>query len=210
MGVAGLGGGGVVAGLIAGLLVWAPWNPPPVLRPTGLVAGPATANSISFRWSRPPTRPLPDKYLILRDGTVAGSVAGTATSYQRVGLTPASSYQYRVVAVRGGKRSPRSAVLLVSTLTPPISRARLQGSWGVHVKYIRRVFGRRSETLFWQAVPAWTVGACGVTLLAKAGRHPFSVEMTRAGAVYRGHAAVSFIRCGKGPGSFPDPTTLKF
>src|SRR5215468_2489285 len=46
---------GVAAALIAGLLAWAPWSPPPVLRPTGLVAGPATANSISFRWSRPPT-----------------------------------------------------------------------------------------------------------------------------------------------------------
>ena len=200
----------MVAGLIAGLLVWAPWIPPPVLRPTGLVAGPATANSISFRWSRPPTGPLPDKYLILRDGTVAGSVAGTATSYLRMGLTPASSYQYRVVAVRGGKRSPRSAVLLVSTLTPPISDARLQGSWSVNVKYIQRVFGRRSETLFWQAIPACTVGACDVTLLAKAGRHPFSVELARAGAVYQGHAVVSFIRCGKGASSFPDPTTLKF
>jgi hypothetical protein len=201
---------GAAAGLIAGLLAWAPWIPPPVLRPTGLVAGPATANSISFRWSRPPTGPLPDKYLILRDGAVAGSVAGTATSYLRVGLTPASIYQYRVVAVRGGKRSPQSAALPLSTLTPPISQARLQGSWGVNVRYVQRVFGRRSETLFWQAIPACTVGACDVTLLAKAGRHPFSVKMTRAGAVYRGHAVVSFIRCGKGANSFPDPTTLKF
>src|SRR5437899_9129463 len=27
----------VVAGLTAGLVVWAPWTPPPVLRPAGLV-----------------------------------------------------------------------------------------------------------------------------------------------------------------------------
>jgi Fibronectin type III domain len=97
----------VVLGLAAGLVVWAPWTPPPVLRPAGLAAGPSTANSIAFRWSRPPTGPLPDKYLVLRSGTVAGSVAGAATSYRQAGLTPATTYQYRVVAVRGGKRSPQ-------------------------------------------------------------------------------------------------------
>jgi hypothetical protein len=102
----------VVAALVGGLLVWAPWTPPPVLRPGGLAAGPATANSISFHWARPATGPLPDKYLILSHGTVAGSVAGTATSYRHAGLTPASTYQYRVVAVRGGKRSPQSAALV--------------------------------------------------------------------------------------------------
>jgi hypothetical protein len=199
-----------VAGLVAGLLAWAPWIPPPVLRPTGLVAGRVTANSVSFRWSRPSTGPLPDKYLILRDGAVVGSVAGTATSYLQVGLTPAFSYQYRVVAVRGGKRSSQSAALQVSTVTPPISQARLQGSWSVNVKYIRRVFGRANETLLWQAIPACAVGACDVTILVKAGRHPFTAKLARAGAVYRGHVVVNFIGCGTGANSFPDPTTLTF
>src|SRR5690348_4563945 len=64
----------VMAGLTAALVVWAPWIPPPVLRPAGLQAGPSTANSITFRWSNPPTGPLPDKYLILSNGTMAGSV----------------------------------------------------------------------------------------------------------------------------------------
>ncbi len=45
--------------LVAGLVVWARWTPPPVLRPGGLVAGPSTANSITFRWSRPARPPLP-------------------------------------------------------------------------------------------------------------------------------------------------------
>ena len=42
----------VVAVLAAGLVTWAPWTPPPVLRPAGLVA-PSTANSIAFHWSPP-------------------------------------------------------------------------------------------------------------------------------------------------------------
>src|SRR5215468_9864725 len=124
----------VVLGLAAGLVVWAPWTPPPVLRPTGLVVGPSTATSVAFHWSRPRTGPLPDKYLILSVDSPVGSVAGTVTSYQQTGLTPANTYQYRVVAVRGGKRSPESALLTVHTLTPPVSQARLQGSWSVYAR----------------------------------------------------------------------------
>ena len=139
----------VVAGLTAALVVWAPWIPPPVLRPAGLVARPSTADTITFRWSNPPTGPLPDKYLILSNSTVAGSVAGTVTSYRQPRQTPATAYQYRVVAVRGGKRSPQSAVLAVRTLTPPLSQARLQGPWDVYVKNIRSAPGSRNGTLMW-------------------------------------------------------------
>ena len=46
----------------------------------------------------PAQGPLPDKYLVLGMDTAAGSVAGTVTSYRQTGLTPATTYQYRVVA----------------------------------------------------------------------------------------------------------------
>src|SRR5262252_7359295 len=137
----------VVAGLVAGLVVWIHRPPPPVLRPAGLTAGPSTANSITFRWARPATGPLPDKYLILSDGRTAGTVAGTVTSYRKAGLTPASTYQYRVVAIRDGKRSPRSASLAVNTLIPPMSQARLQGLWNVYAKNLTHLPGNRSGTL---------------------------------------------------------------
>ena len=196
-------------GMAAGLVVWAPWVPPPVLRPAGLTAGPATANSISFRWSPPPTGPLPDKYLILSGGTVAGSVAGTAASYRQAGLTPATRHQYRVVAVRGGKRSPQSAIVTVSTLTPPVSQARLQGTWIVTVKYIQSVFGRPDETQTWDVIPACAVGACHATLHATtASGDAYSVKLTRAGTLYRGQTVVNFTQCGTTGNSIPDPTTL--
>jgi len=200
----------MVLGLAAGLVVWAaPWVPPPVLRPAGLVAGPATANSVSFRWSRPPTGPLPDKYLILNGGTVAGSVPGTATSYRQAGLTPATRYQYRVAAVRGGKRSPQSASLAVSTLTPPVSQARLQATWTVNVKYIQRVFGRASETQSWEINPVCAAGPCDTVLWATVGYlNSFSVKLTRMGAVYRGQTVVNYTQCGTAGNAIPDPTTL--
>ncbi|HEV2371468.1 MAG TPA: fibronectin type III domain-containing protein [Streptosporangiaceae bacterium] len=197
-------------GLAVGLVVWAPWIPPPVLRPARLVAGPATANSVSFRWSRPPTGPLPDKYLIFNDGTQTGSVAGTATSYRQAGLSPATSYQYRVVAVRGGKRSPQSALLPLKTVTPPISQARLQGSWTINIKYRQHVFTRRHETDPWVVTPECAAGACDAKVRVGTGRHSYSLKLTLAGDVYRGQALDSFVRCGPKGNFIPDPTTLKF
>src|SRR5262249_39384035 len=126
-----------VLGLVVGLVIWAPWKPPPLLRPTGLTAGPSTTNSVSFGWSTPATGPPPDRYVILRDGEVTGSVPGTATSSQTTGLAPATAYRYRVAAERGGKRSALSSVIVVATATPPVSAARLQGQWAVSIKIIR-------------------------------------------------------------------------
>jgi hypothetical protein len=196
-------------GLGAGLVLWAPWTPPPVLRPAGLVAGPATASSITFHWSRPPTGPLPDKYLILSSGTVAGSAAGTATSYRQAGLTPAATYQYRLVAVRGGKRSPQSALLTVRTLTPPISQARLQGSWQIYAKNIIHAPGGRNGYISWQLSPACATGPCDVILHASDGRHTFKMKLIRAGAAYLGQTVANLGRCGSGASSIPDPETLK-
>lgn len=200
----------VVLGLAAALTVWAPRNSAPVLRPARLVAVPATANSIAFRWSRPPTGPLPDKYLILSNGTVAGSAPGTATSYRQAGLTPATAYQYRVVAVRGGKRSSPSALVTVRTVTPPISHARLQGAWNIYARNVGPAHGARNGSLFWQVSPACAVGPCDVRVHEKDGRHPLKLKLIRAGAVYRGRAVINNYHCGPAGSSIPDPTTMKF
>jgi hypothetical protein len=200
----------VVAALAGGLVVWAPWTQPPVLRPAGLATGPATVNSISFHWEPPATGPLPDKYLILSDGRVAGSVAGTAASYRQAGLTPANSYQYRVVAVRGGKRSPQSAALTVSTMTPPMSQARLQGQWEVFIKNLHRSPQSKNGTLYWTLLPACATGACDVVALVQDGKHYFKMTLTRVGTVYQGHAVVKFNTCGPRGNTVPDPATLKF
>ena len=46
--------------------------------------------------------------------------------------------------------SPRSALLTVRTLTPPISQARLQGSWQVYAKNIGHVPGGRNGYMSWR------------------------------------------------------------
>lgn len=199
-----------VAGLAAGLVAWAPWTPPPVLRPAGLVAGAATATSISFRWSPPATGPLPDRYLILSAGTAARAVAGTVTSYRQAGLTPASTYHYHVVAVRGGTRSAPSAPLAVRTLTPPISQARLQGPFDIQLRYLRPRHGGVNGTLAGGFIPACAAGACDVVLQVTEPRYSytFTMKLARAGARYHGHALLRYTRCRVAGNSIPDPTTL--
>jgi hypothetical protein len=201
----------IALGLAAGLVVWAPWTPPPVLRPAGLAAVQSTVNSVAFRWSRPPSGPLPDKYLIMNDGSVAASVAGTANSYRQARLDPATSYQYGVVAVRGGKHSPRSALLALSTRTPPVAQARLQGPWDVEVKNVGPARGGRNGSVSWNFRPVCKAGACDVILRGQAGgaSSSFKVKLTRTGRVYSGQAVTSAHPCGSGANSVPDPTTLK-
>ena len=199
----------VVLGLAAGLVVWAPWTPPPVLRPSGLVAGPSTANSIAFHWSRPPAGPLPDKYLILGSGTVASSVAGTVTSYRQASLTPATAYQYRVVAVRGGKRSLRSALLTVRTLTPPISQARLQGSWQVYAKNIGRVPGGQNGYIELAAQPGVRGRYMRRDALREGWQLLFQNEAGPRGRCIRGQTIANLGGCGPGASSIPDPATVK-
>jgi len=201
-----------VLGLTAGLLLWAPWQSPPLLRPAGLAAGPATTSSVAFHWAGPATGPPPDRYQILHDGKVIGSVPGTVTSYRVAGLAPATAYQYRVAAVRGGKRSALSAVLVVHTSIPPLSAARLQGVWTVHLKMIRgasTLTGHKNWDESWLASPACVTGPCAVRLSGSLNGHAFRTTLSRAGAAYQGAVVGNVFPCGSGSSSFPVRSTAK-
>jgi fibronectin type III domain protein len=202
-----------VLGLSAGLVIWAPWHSPPLLRPAGLTVGPSTTSSVMFRWSRPATGPAPDRYVILHDGKVIGSVPGTVTNYHAAGLAPATAYRYRVAAVRGGKRSALSSVLVVSTSTPPLSAARLQGRWAVTIKIVRggadlKGPGSQRWTESWLASPKCPAGPCAMRLSGRINGYRFKATLTRAGAVYTGKTTANVFPCGSGANSFPIQSTL--
>src|SRR6185437_13757941 len=59
--------GVVVFGLVAGLLVWAPWDTPPPGAPAAVVAVSPTATSAVVSWAASKGGATPDHYLILRD-----------------------------------------------------------------------------------------------------------------------------------------------
>jgi hypothetical protein len=109
----------IVAGTV---YVIHPW-PYPVLRPAGLTADKRGINSVSLRWSDPTSGPLPDKYVILRNGTVAATVPGNVNHFKDGGLAPETKYGFRVIAYRGHARSEPSDNLYVVTQTPPLSEA---------------------------------------------------------------------------------------
>ena len=185
----------VVLGLAAGLVVWAPWTPPPVLRPSGLVVGPSTANSISFRVVAPARRPASGQVPDPRQRH------GGHLSYRDSHVLPAGEPYpgLHLPVPRGGgdgKRSPGSAVLTMRTLTPPISQARLQGSWQVYAENIGHARGGRNGYMRWQLSPPCAVGACDVVLHVKDGSFSFKMKLARAGAVYEGQARASLGRCG--------------
>ncbi len=204
----------VVLGVAGGLVAWAPWVPPPVLRPTGLRAGQPTISSAALGWSRPATGPLPDRYLILRDGKVVASVRGTLTSYQDRGLAPATTYKYRVEAVRGGVRSPVSRTLVVTTATPPLSAARVQGQWAVAIKLVRGGAALTNKQLklwneSWLASSSCAAGACPVRLSAQWNGHAFKATLAPAGAFYAGRTIANIFPCGSGSTSFPIHSTVR-
>jgi Fibronectin type III domain len=204
----------VVAGaLIAGVVIWAPWRPAPLLRPAGLRAGASTISSVTVRWSGPATGPLPDRYQVLSGGRVVGSVPGTVTAYRAAGLAPDTAYQYRVAAVRGGKRSALSTVLTVNTAAPPVSAARWQGPWSVSIKIVKgadalRGKGAKGWIESWRATPQCPAGPCTVQITGDLNRHPIKATLTRSGAVYTGTAKADVFRCGKPVDSVPIRSTL--
>lgn len=202
----------VLAGVVTGLVIWAPWTSPPLLRPAGLTAGPSTTGSVAFHWSSPAAGPAPDRYLILREGTVIGTVPGTVTSYRQAGLTPATAYPYQVAAIRGGTRSALSSALVMRTATPPLSAARLAGPWTVQLKLLRRggLIGAKRWTESWLTTPKCATGSCAETLSGSIGGHRFTAKLNRRGARYAGTTTARLFPCGSGANSFPLRDTISF
>ena len=201
-----------VAGVVIGLVIWAPWASPPLLRPAGLTAGHSTTGSVVFHWSRPAAGPAPDSYLILRAGRVIGSVRGTVTFYRQVGLAPATAYRYQVAAVRDGKRSALSSALVVRTATPPLSAARLAGPWTVQLHLVRRggLIGARRWTESWLTSPTCAAGSCAEILSGSIGGYRFTATLDRSGARYAGTTRARLFPCRSGASSFPMRDTMTF
>ncbi len=188
----------VLAGGAGGVLALHPWTHPPVLRPAGLAVDSSTANSLTIGWYGPATGPVPDKYKILRDGGLVATIPGYDTNYKDSGLTPGTAYWYQVIAIRGGKQSPRSATLNAMTVTPPLAAAVLD--WSGSVQYTMTSLQPPASSWdeqpgdswldTWSFTPTCASGPCDVTLDGAYDGADFSVKLTRLGATYSGTASV--------------------
>jgi Fibronectin type III domain len=194
--------------------------------PVGLAAGPATSTTVAFHWSPSPNGPVPDRYLIFGEGANVVTLPGTTTSYNATGLVPDTTYTFQVAAMWGGQQSDWSSVLVVSTLTPPISAARLLGPWSTQYKIIKMWSAEtggsggtfsvgQGWTDSWSFSPKCAAGPCAVVLsgvFTGPGNYaamPFTVTLARAGAVYTGTTAAHITSCGQGTG-VPVHNTLTF
>jgi hypothetical protein len=176
-----------------------PWLHPPVLQPTGLAVQSKTTSSLTIDWSGPAVGPPPDKYEILRDTMVIGTVPGTATNYTDGGLAPDSPYRYQVIAVRGGKQSPISPSLTGRTTAPPLSDARLD--WSGSVTYTMESLSPpaagwdkqpgNSWQDPWSFAPRCSSGPCDVTLNGSYDSWSFTSTLTDSGTTYEGTAEIT-------------------
>jgi chitodextrinase len=172
--------------------------------PTRLTADRATANSAALHWSPPANSPAPDKYEVLRDGSAVLTVDNT--SYKDNGLSPATSYKYRVVAIWDGNRSDPSAPLAIKTVTPPLSAARLTGS-ALPIKAtivangtIKDLHTGQRWTGSWDFTPRCASGPCAVDVsgsFAPPGfqTKTFKMTLARHGAVYSGTTRAQITYC---------------
>jgi serine/threonine protein kinase len=144
----------VAAVAAVGLLIWAPWSVRSVQPPTGLKAGAATSSSVTLSWSGPGSGPAPSQYEVWQNGVAIGSVGGNADSYQVKGLDPDTTYHYQVQAIQGSDHSARSAVLVASTQTPPLSAAQIEGPWQVQFTVVT---ASSKDAFFTSDGKTWTV-----------------------------------------------------
>ena len=194
-----------VLGLIVGLVIWAPWVSKVPAVPAAIRAQSPTATSVLVRWPSATAGPTVDAYVIRRDGVQVNQVPGTLTSYQDKALAPATTYRYTIVAVAGGLRSVPSSVLVGTTLTPPVSEARLQGSWSVTSTVTKSGGGSLTvgtkRTGTWLFTPKCAEGPCAVVLSGNQGGsanpHPFTMPLTGSGPVYTGSTKAHITHCGQ-------------
>jgi len=117
----------ILAALLSGCGSSGDQYPPSV--PTGVQAAGVSSDSVQLNWTESQDDLLMLGYRVYRDGSRVGSTP--LTSYTDTGLTPGTSYGYRVSAFDWiGNESPKSTTLFVATAdgSAPSAPANLQGT----------------------------------------------------------------------------------
>jgi hypothetical protein len=190
-----------------------PW-PYPVLRPTGLTADGRGTNSISLGWSNPGSGPLPDKYVILRNGAVAATVPGNVNHFKDSGLAPETTYDFRVIAYRGSVRSQASHNVYIATQTPPLSEAVFNSFFLVNEKIEAGASSVQGDTQGDTYVDQWTftsncaLGPCATQVSGQIDSQSFTAQLKPAGGGnYTGSTQINdYYTCGSNPNNYEGST----
>jgi hypothetical protein len=203
--IAGLTAGAVILGTMITLFITQPWRAEKLTPPTDLKVQQVTTDSVGFSWLAPANSATPNRYLIFENGERAGSVPGGVTYYNAPELGPATAYEFQVEAVSGADRSPRSASMKATTVTPPPSTGILNGTWQVSFKITKAshkdlFFYRRDKTWSdtWKFASLCATNPCAVRLLGRIiDNYNFESNLSLQGSAYSGIAIThNFEYCG--------------
>jgi Fibronectin type III domain len=197
-------------------VVWAPWKSKAVAAPTALTLATVTANSVEVSFTPPAT--APDKYDVVENGRVIGHISGSSTSFTAHGLSPATGYSYRLIAVDGSTSSPRSSAVQATTATPPVTAAVLDGQYNAGFKVIQ---GNTYDPYFkhdgqtwteqWTFTPCQTAGCKTARLSGVLRGTHFTASLLKLSTdhdKWYGTTNFSFETCGLHSNGNPDPATI--
>ena len=192
-----------------------PW-PYPVLRPAGLTADQRGTSSISLGWSNPASGPLPDKYVILRNGAVAATVPGNVNHFTDGRLVPATTYDFRIIAYRGSAQSQPSLDLRAATRTAPLSEAVFNSDFQVTEKLTSggsSVTGDADGDTWhddWTFTSNCTVGPCAARLSGAIDGESFDTVLKAVGdGTYVATAPINdYYYCGNSETNHTDSTLV--
>ena len=88
----------------------------PLVAPQGLEAQAMSPNDVYLSWAPPPD---PDGYRVIRNGAAINAVLITSLNYDDKSVSSGQTYRYAVEAVSGGRYSPPSNVVEVTTPKGP-------------------------------------------------------------------------------------------
>ena len=172
---------------------------------TSITATPVNAEEIDLQWVASGNA---SAYNIRRDGTYLSVVQGT--SFKDTRLKPKQTYTYEVsVQDPQGHDAPGTSVTATTPKSPPLSKARLSGSYGVRLvftaeNYSNRRAGNKYSEL-WKLKPKCPSGACSALLVTNVRGSKAGVLVPKGGT-YSGKVTDTLDTCqGK---HYPETVTI--
>jgi hypothetical protein len=171
-------------------------SPTAVAAPQTMDAHPA-AFVVVLTWAEGDGLPV-SYYAVTRNGRPITTVPPTKTTWIDRAVTPETRYVYAVAAVAAdGTRA--LARVVAKTPTAPLSTARFQGTFNVHLHATSHFgfsnFHGDNQTAGWRSTPTCRKGPCD-TKLADLHRKAFVLTLARSGTAYDGTFSVSgIVKC---------------
>jgi hypothetical protein len=155
--------------------------------PTSLRAEPAGAFSVDLAWTAPTGEPEVERFTVYRDGAYVAAFSGAQLAYTDGRVSAGRTYDYEVVA-RAGDLVSEPATAEVTTPTPTLRAARLQGVFNVRTKLLSsHGYSKlgRAPIYGWRFRPRCPSGPCDVRW-RDLQRASIRAVLDRHGGRYRG------------------------